>query len=86
MVNRLKMSAVRVRKIILGNVRAITTDSTIDMCSAMSKLCTRLNIRNNTSRVVTYLHVRCIADVVNPAIGDYLKDVHGQMDQIRSCL
>lgn len=52
----------------------------------MDKLCTMLNIRNNTSRVVTDFHVRCMSQVVNLAIGDYFKEVHGQIDEIRSFL
>lgn len=55
------------------------------MCSAMNKLCTMLKIRSNSPRVVTDLHVRCIAHVVSLESGDCLKEVPG-IDKTRSLL
>lgn len=70
----------------LGNIRAITKDNANVICSAMGKWWTMLNIWNSTLKVLTDLHLRCIAHVINLATCDCLKKVHGQIDQIRSLL
>lgn len=62
-----------------SKLRAVTTDNASDICSAMEKLLDMLNIRNNTSTVITNFHVRCIAHVVHLAVGECLKDIHGNV-------
>lgn len=68
------------------NVSKITTDNASDMCCSMAKLCIMLNIRSKKSRVVTDLHMRGIAHIVNFPIGDCLKEVYRQLIHIRSLI
>lgn len=70
----------------LDKVRAIITDSTDDMISAMTKWTNKLNLRNNTNRYVSDIHVRYIEHVVNLAVRDCFKDIQTYVNQIKSLL
>lgn len=64
--------------------RPVSTGTEGDMCSAMEKVLDVLNIRSNTTSLITIFHVRCIAYVVNLTVGECLKKTHGNDSLLRS--